>query len=260
MENKQNLRLSQAFPPDYTENNQYFATVHSCLESLDSEINLKQIELRELEYEWEANELSNLYKEWFPISYPDSFFEDLYKKRYSTILAVYHPKSADPNQKHLILGCLTYSIQQTDEKILKSSINYLFNEPQALHIQTLGVVNEFRNKGVASRLLNRVIQIANENSNIKYLYLNVVEYNAAAIKFYKKHNFTLVCCRKNYYDIFGQTYDSELYALFTNGGKKAWYEEDYKWLAKKTMQFVNIPGHCYDLCSYLINRLTPTKQ
>jgi len=49
---------------------------------------------------------------------------------------------------------------------------------------TLGVIDEFRQKGVGKMLVNRIIQIGKKYQNIKLVSLHVISYNKAAIRFY----------------------------------------------------------------------------
>ncbi len=54
----------------------------------------------------------------------------------------------------------------------------------SIYIMTLGVIDEFRQKGVGKMLVNRIIQIGKKYQNIKLVSLHVISYNKAAIRFY----------------------------------------------------------------------------
>jgi len=64
---------------------------------------------------------------------------------------------------------------------------------------TLGVVNEFRKHGIATMLLEEMIEKDSKIADktiLKYIYLHVVEYNKAALSFYYKNSFVMVKCKK----------------------------------------------------------------
>ncbi len=65
-------------------------------------------------------------------------------------------------------------------------------------IITLGVAPSQRRKGVAGALLSGAVA-ALETDNIKWLFLEVAEDNAAALGFYRSHGFVEVGRRAGYY-------------------------------------------------------------
>ena len=79
----------------------------------------------------------------------------------------------------LIIGYLSYSIMYE-----KAEINEIF------------VLNNFRNQGVGSRLMEYLIKKCQFCENIT---LEVRKNNDSAIKLYKKYGFKEVTLRKNYY-------------------------------------------------------------
>lgn len=83
---------------------------------------------------------------------------------------------------------------------------------------TLGVIDEFRSLGLGNKFLALLINLANINTNIKYIHLHMVAYNSAA-RFYEKNGFEVVdVLRHHYHDIKGKAEDAKHYALFCNGG------------------------------------------
>lgn len=58
-------------------------------------------------------------------------------------------------------------------------------------ILAIATVEEYRNKGIAQKLLNKI--------KIKNIFLEVRESNQTAINFYKKNKFKEISIRKNYY-------------------------------------------------------------
>jgi len=58
------------------------------------------------------------------------------------------------------------------------------------YIMTIGVVDECRRLGLGTMLLNEVTKVINQSwSHCEIIYLHVVDYNEAAIRFYEKNNF-----------------------------------------------------------------------
>ena len=53
---------------------------------------------------------------------------------------------------------------------------------------TLGVIDEFRNRGIGKLFLGELIKETQNNPNIKYIDLHVVAYNSASL-FYEKNQF-----------------------------------------------------------------------
>mgnify|MGYP000866656224 FL=1 len=84
---------------------------------------------------------------------------------------------------------------------------------------TLGVIDEFRGKGVASQLLNKVMQEANSNPLIRYVSLHVVIYNSAC-RFYERNSFERIAQLEAYYRIFGTEYDAICYVKFMKGRRR----------------------------------------
>ncbi|AGF49189.1 bifunctional tRNA (adenosine(37)-N6)-threonylcarbamoyltransferase complex dimerization subunit type 1 TsaB/ribosomal protein alanine acetyltransferase RimI [Candidatus Kinetoplastidibacterium galati] len=70
--------------------------------------------------------------------------------------------------------------------------------PDAVHVLRIGVDNDFRCKGLGSKLLKLCFEICNDHS-IGIILLEVDESNAIAIDFYKKHGFYKIGNRKGYY-------------------------------------------------------------
>lgn len=67
-----------------------------------------------------------------------------------------------------------------------------------VHITDIVVKKDFRNNGIGSLLLEKLIEVAKEE-NYKYITLEVNNKNTIAQKLYLKYNFKEVGKRKNYY-------------------------------------------------------------
>lgn len=77
-------------------------------------------------------------------------------------------------------------------------INY-YDLYDRFEIANIYVMEEYRNKKIGSKLLERVIEIGNEK-NIVNITLEVRVDNTYARKLYDKYNFKIVAKRANYYD------------------------------------------------------------
>lgn len=57
---------------------------------------------------------------------------------------------------------------------------------------TLGVIDEMRSKGLAQKLLAKLLDFSASNDKLKLISLHVVSYNKRAINFYRKNGFVLL--------------------------------------------------------------------
>ena len=67
-----------------------------------------------------------------------------------------------------------------------------------IEIDYLYVQEEYRNKGIATKMLDELVKFSVENKGLN-ITLEVRESNIAAINFYKKNLFKEVSSRENYY-------------------------------------------------------------
>ena len=68
------------------------------------------------------------------------------------------------------------------------------------YISNVAVAKDFRRQGIADALIDELTRRA-EKLSLAFMTLEVRESNAPAIALYKKHGFTEVGKRKNYYDL-----------------------------------------------------------
>ena len=74
---------------------------------------------------------------------------------------------------------------------------------------TIGVIDECRQLGLGTQMLEYTIDIVEQTSETCYaIYLHVVDYNESAIKFYLKNHFTNLERLDEYYIIHEKTYDA----------------------------------------------------
>ncbi len=183
--------------------------VHDLVKLLPSSINLADIYYEPLTSLYQVEELRLLFKEWFPIEYPDEFYNGLLEDEYTkTIFALYDMKYKGIKCT-VIVGALLYYFMPIDTDIFPD-----FNpDSECVYLMSIGVIDELRNKGLASLLLKKLYETVRENLAISLIYLDVIEYNKAAINFYEKNRYQKITTKKDYYELSNEKYDSFVYAL-----------------------------------------------
>ena len=209
-----------------------------------------EINFRMIKNKKELEELQLLHQEWFPIDYSYDYFEAALDGRISAIIAEITIKKKNRLKEKVMIGCIIYRLKHIKCKYMKINISSFFNEYLSMYIMTLGVVNEFRNKGIATMLLEEMMNRHEDNLFIKYVYLHVVDYNIAAIKFYEKNDFEYYMTREKHYNIESKKYDAYVYVKYINGGEKP---RTYKQTFKSIFWFINVPGHCYRIIKSAFN-------
>ncbi|CBZ52860.1 Acetyltransferase, GNAT family protein, related [Neospora caninum Liverpool] len=85
------------------------------------------------------------------------------------------------------------------------------------YILTLGVAEEFRQKGLAQELIQRTLAYfacpCLNKLPTRAVFLHVVEYNHAAVHFYEKQKFQAIEHSRDFYHIYGSVHGSFLYAF-----------------------------------------------
>ncbi|CAG2161933.1 unnamed protein product, partial [Oppiella nova] len=161
--------------------------------------------------------VKQLCSDWFPIEYPDSWYEDITSNpKFFALAAVFHFE---------IIGLIVAEIKpqtkcnREDQGLLASS---LVNNSRVVYILTLGVVKEFRRVGIATLLLDNLIHHLTRNESTKdcrALYLHVLTTNLVAIRFYEKRQFKRHLFLPLYYSINSTARDGFSYVLYINGGR-----------------------------------------
>lgn len=183
------------------------------------------ISYRELR-DGDLKNLRDLNKEWFPVNYGDLFYERIKEKKSRGWVAECCISTKKYTDLHVIVGAVVYEYTPAQSIFQKDSWReVLYNDSQALYVMTLGVIDEFRGKGIASTLLDKILQEASEDARVKYVNLHVVSYNPARY-FYEKRGFERVEELPEYYRINGTLYDAIYYVMFVNGAKRrlGWLE------------------------------------
>ncbi len=150
-------------------------------------------------------------------SYPESWYNDITSsKRFYSIAAVY---------RNQIVGMIVAEIktkQATDREDWHILANSHSDNTQITYILSLGVFKQLRRLGIASMLVDTLIEFLNSQSDCKAIYLHVMCSNLVAINFYEKRNFEQRVYLPNYYTINGQLHDGYCYVLYMNNGRPPW--------------------------------------
>jgi len=80
-----------------------------------------------------------------------------------------------------------------------------------LYIMTLVTLPMFQRCGIASELVSRCVAYGKSNPGCVAVYLHVITYNRAAVRFYESRGFKYVSRIKDFYKIKGKKYDCFLY-------------------------------------------------
>lgn len=199
----------------------------------------------------DLEEVIQLHREWFPVAYTNDYFRRLFSDQSNNSVLV---MGAKLNLKNEIFGSINQEKVIVDSKdestlLIKDSsnvfivgivilsvvglrkywqecktnnfklvgnccFNYFFNSTKFIYVNTLGVLDEFRRKGLAKRLFNAAIKklmTKLESSRVASIYLHVVEYNSSASEFYNKLGFMELRLAKNYYFIKGKPYHAKVF-------------------------------------------------
>jgi len=193
---------SQAFPPDFSHDNHQFSRVHEFLKESNQDLILDNVYYRPIKHSHEVEELNLLYKEWFPLEYPEEFYEGLLDHPTIKILVAFYDLEHQGKKKTIILGSVIYEPRQLDLSFVGYPLLHFLKKYSGIYILSIGVIDELRQKGLATVLMSKLLDIAKEDKSVKYLYLDVIEYNKSAIRFYEKIGFQKVMTRDSYYEIF----------------------------------------------------------
>lgn len=164
--------------------------------------------------------LEQIHAALFPIRYEREFFINVVNGLGIVSWAAVAVHEPDGQNVELI-GFVTARTIATKDSEIEDLISYdrSRKDPTLVYILTLGVVERYRNRGIASSLIQEVINYASSIANCRAVYLHVIAYNNPAIHFYKKMLFKLARRLPKFYYINGQHYDSYLFVYYVNGGR-----------------------------------------
>ena len=255
---------SEAFPPNKDGSRSKLSS-HSQTHDIIKDENelIKKINPENIIYkplsESNIEEIEKLHKEWFPIDYDHDYFKKIFTNKYGnyfTIGAFYLLDNVE-----IILGMALcefrgvedYFIKHTSRDAIKKICrNIDFNEEvtsylkcqsyNCVYIMTIGVLDEYRKLGIGSNLIKKIFEEALLDKLCVGVYLDVVNYNKTAMMFYQKNGFKKVSTIKNYYDIKGNFYDSDVYLkVFSRKEKDEFRRKNYSFGRKIINRFVLMP-------------------
>jgi ribosomal protein S18 acetylase RimI-like enzyme len=148
------------------------------------------------------------------LSYPDSWFDDITSnKKFYSIAATYNDR---------IIGILVAEVKLkkiTDREDYQLLSNKHHEDTHITYILSIGVIEECRRLGIASLLLDSLIDYLKSETDCKAIYLHVLCTNTQAIHFYEKRNFRRRIFLPKYYTIQGQFQDGYCYVMYMNNGQ-----------------------------------------
>ena len=159
-------------------------------------------------------EVKSLCHSWFPIEYPDKWYDDIvHNNKYFALAA------CDVCTQHII-GLIVANIvplrncNREDQQILHKIFSLTSS---ACYILILGVVKEYRRQGLAHLLLEHLLNTLYKYETCKAVYLHVLYSNKQAIQFYQSKLFQYRTHLPYYYLIKGQHFDAYCFARYING-------------------------------------------
>ncbi|KAF6151691.1 hypothetical protein GIB67_001974 [Kingdonia uniflora] len=164
--------------------------------------------------------LEQIHGDLFPIRYESEFFLNVVNGRDIVSWGVVDC-SRPEGQSDKLIGFVTARVVLAKESEIGDLLNYdpLRIDQTLIYILTLGVVEAYRNRGIASSLIREVIKYGSSIPTCQAVYLHVISYNDPAIYFYKKMAFKCVRRLQDFYYIRGRHYDSYLFVYYVNGGR-----------------------------------------
>jgi [ribosomal protein S18]-alanine N-acetyltransferase len=128
---------------------------------------------------------------------------NIIKQDLDQILSIDTQVARDPWTEKIFSDCISmYNgiVAVIDQKIVGYGIIAIYNSISEAHVLNLAVDPLWQRQGIASKLLDNLINYNNANNKKTVIFLESSKNNIAAINLYKKFNFTESYIRKNYYN------------------------------------------------------------
>ncbi|KAJ9546136.1 hypothetical protein OSB04_025843 [Centaurea solstitialis] len=164
--------------------------------------------------------LVKIHGDLFPIRYEIEFFHNVVNGR--DIVSWGAVDRNRPNgESDELIGFVTARIVMAKESEIEDMLRFdkSRSDQTLVYILTLGVVESYRNFGIATSLIREVIKYASNIPNCRAVYLHVISYNNSAIHLYQKMSFLCVRRLHAFYYIDNQHYDAYLFIYYVNGGR-----------------------------------------
>lgn len=164
--------------------------------------------------------LVKIHGDLFPIRYEAEFFHNVVNGRGIVSWGAVD-RSRPDGQSDELIGFVTARILPAKESEVEDLLRFdtSRSDQTLVYILTLGVVESYRNYGIATSLIRRVIKYASNIPNCRAVYLHVISYNNPAIHLYQKMSFLCIRRLQAFYFINGQHHDAYLFIYYVNGGR-----------------------------------------
>eukprot|EP00250_Pteridium_aquilinum_P003063 c13397_g1_i1 orf=831-1742(-) len=164
--------------------------------------------------------IRELHEALFPVKYETEFFLNVVHGHGIISWAAVDTSRAGLLRDEII-GFVTTRVVSTEEVDTTGMLGYELAkaERDLVYILTLGVIKSYRNNGIASSLIHKVLDYASTIPTCRAVYLHVISYNVKAISFYEKNSFRCLQKLQNFYLISEHHYDAYLYIYYVNGGR-----------------------------------------
>lgn len=168
----------------------------------------------------DLDRLEQIHRDIFPIKYESEFFQSVVNGVGIVSWAAVDRSRPDGYSDELI-GFVTAKFVLAKESEIDDLIGYDSSqgEETLIYILTLGVVETYRNHGIAMSLISGVIRYASGLSLCRGVYLHVIAYNNPAIRLYNRLMFRCVRRLNGFYLIKRQHFDAFLFVYFFNGSR-----------------------------------------
>lgn len=190
----------------------------STQQSADLEVGSVSFRFRPIQPE-DKDVVQKLHEEWFPVRYQTDFYEELAQQKMGGE-PLYTSLAILPDQQ--VAACIVGAYVQT-QRLSEPMRKMLVCDPSRyttmFYIMTLGTITECRHCGLATRLVTACMETVEQDPSCGVLYLHVITFNTAAIRFYEKLGFERIQEIPNYYNINGEQYNCFLYAKFYHGNR-----------------------------------------
>jgi len=197
----------------------------------------------------DLDQVKILCKEWFPIEYPDTWYQEITANpRFYALAATLQGR---------IIGLIVAETKELGQ-LAKEDRSILANcfqkGTKVTYILSLGVCKEFRKQGIASLMLENLISHLTSDpvsNSVRAVYLHVLTTNTQAIIFYEHRGFQVHSFLPYYYAIKGRRRDGYTAVLYLNGGHPTWGALDYVKLAALTLCSFSPRSVFNDVCRKL---------
>lgn len=175
--------------------------------------------------ESDMDAVMRLHEECFPLSYDTKFYQSIFvDRKYGGCSVVTIVAYSDSSRRTLIGSAIVQLKGRARDKIdnWESILHEDLTkneEASASYLMTLAVTARYRRHGVASMILQRVVDIVYQDPFSYAIYLHVLAHNKGAQLFYERFGFIQLTRIKDFYYIDDTYHDSFIYSLYFREGK-----------------------------------------